>query len=305
MPRNTDDSSVKQIQMTADIVKGFENKTIGIVGLGYIGRHLLQVFQKYQSDFNITILCFNRETLGKIGDIELDYLFNCAGYTGNASVNSFEAIDAHINLPIFLLNSARIKTCFISLGSTRIYGFWTTKNRVFTEKYYSKDIFTEGGYLYDGSKKLMESLLLNHAKKVDFKIVIPRLSNVFGGHTIDDLDDSTFLTVMLKSAISDKKLSTHQNTESAKDFIYIDDALEGILRAALLSKNSTSYNICSSKSYTIQEWADFLKIEVEGDKNTTPQYSYVSNKKAKKELGFSPKILLKQLAFAQVIRANS
>jgi nucleoside-diphosphate-sugar epimerase len=290
--------------MIENIVKGFENKTIGIVGLGYIGRHLLAVFKTYQTHFKIRIACFNRENINEIGDIELDYLFNCAGYTGDARAKSFETMDAHINLPVFLLSTARIKNCFISLGSTRIYGFLENKNRVFTENYYSKDIHTEGGYIYDGSKKMMESLLLNHAEKANFKIVIPRLSNVFGGHVVNDLDDSTFLTVMLKSAISDKKIITHQHTDSAKDFIYIEDAIEGVLRTALFSKNSTYYNICSSRSYSIQEWADFLKIEVEGDKNATPQYSFVSNKKAKKELGFSPSIHLNHLDFAQIIRAN-
>lgn len=291
--------------MIENIVKGFENKTVGIVGLGYIGRHLLEVLKDYESVFNIQILSFNRNNLDKIGDVELDYLFNCAGYTGDSRTKPFETIEAHINLPIFLLNNARIKTCFISLGSTRIYGFLRSKKRIYTENYYSKDIYTEGGYIYDGSKKMMESLLLNYAKTADFKIVIPRLSNVFGGHIIADLDESTFLTLMLKSAMSDKKLSTHQNTDSAKDFIYIEDAIEGILRTALFSKKSTYYNICSSKSYTIQEWADFLKIDIKGDENAPPQYSFVSNKKAKKELGFSPKFQLQQLGFAQIIEVNS
>jgi nucleoside-diphosphate-sugar epimerase len=295
---------VKHTKMAADIVKGFENKTIGIVGLGYIGRHLLQVFQKYQADFNIKILCFNRENLSKIGDNEIDYLFNCAGYRGNAAINAFESLEAHINLPIFLLKTARIKTCFISLGSTRIYGFLKHKNQVFTENYLSKDIFTGGGYIYDGSKKMMESLLLNHSSKVNFKIAIPRLSNVFGGHTINDLDDSTFLTLLLKSAISDKKILTHQNTESAKDFIYIDDAIEGVLRTALFSEKSTSYNICSSRSYSLQEWANFLKIDLKGDNTLPPQYSFVSNKKANTELGFNPKIHLNHVDFTQLLRVN-
>jgi nucleoside-diphosphate-sugar epimerase len=295
---------VKQKEMTTDIVKGFENKTIGIVGLGYIGRHLLEVLKVHQERFNIQILCFNRKNIETVGDVEIDYLFNCAGYTGDSRSKPFETLDAHVNLPIFLLNTARIKRCFISLGSTRIYGFLKNKNRVFTENYYSKDIHTGGGYIYDGSKKIMESVLLNHAKTANFRIVIPRLSNVFGGHILKDLDDSTFLTVMLKSAISDKKIQTHQHTDSAKDFIFIDDAIEGILRTALFSKNSTCYNICSSKSYSIKEWADFLKIDIKGDENAPPQYSFVSNEKAERELGFKPKTQLNHLDFAQIIRAN-
>jgi nucleoside-diphosphate-sugar epimerase len=109
---------------------------------------------------------------------------------------------------------------------------------------------------------------------------------------------------MLKSAISDKKIQTHQHTDSAKDFIFIDDAIEGILRAALFSKNSTCYNICSSKSYSIKEWADFLKIDIKGDENAPPQYSFVSSKKAERELGFKPKTQLNHLDFVQIIRAN-
>jgi NAD dependent epimerase/dehydratase family len=144
---------VKQKEMTTDIVKGFENKTIGIVGLGYIGRHLLEVLKVHQERFNIQILCFNRKNIETVGDVEIDYLFNCAGYTGDSRSKPFETLDAHVNLPIFLLNTARTKTCFISLGSTRIYGFLKNKNRVFTENYYSKDIHTGGGVYLRWVKK--------------------------------------------------------------------------------------------------------------------------------------------------------
>jgi nucleoside-diphosphate-sugar epimerase len=287
--------------MTADIVKGFENKIIGIVGLGYIGRHLLQVFQKWQTDFNITILCFNRGNLSKIGNSEIDYLFNCAGFTGDFRTKSFETIDAHLNLPVFLLKNAHIKTCFISLSSTRIYGFTKNKNRVFIEKDSPKDEHTKGGYIYDGSKKLMESLLLNHAKTSNFKIVLPRLSNVFGKYTMTDLDDSTFLKVMLKSAISDKILETKQNINSAKDYIFIDDAIEGILRTVLFSKESTCYNICSGQSYTLKKWAAYLDVRLKCVENTPPQYSTVSYEKARIEIGFNPQYSLKNIPFSEIL----
>lgn len=301
--------------MTADSVKGFDNKTIGIVGLGYIGRHLLAVLKSYAAVFNIQILCFNRENLDKIGDIELDYLFNCAGYTGDFRTKPFETIDANVNLPIFLLKNARIKDCFVSLSSTRIYGFTKDKSRIFTETDRSKDAHTEGGYIYDGSKKLMESLLLNHAKTSDFKIVIPRLSNVFGKYTLQDLDDSTFLKLMLKSAISDKTLETTQHKSSAKDYIFIDDAIEGILKAALFSNKSTSYNICSGHSYSLRKWAVYLGIDIKLIGNTPPlsegspldreesygQYSYISNEKARVEIGFMRQHTLDSLKFSEIL----
>jgi nucleoside-diphosphate-sugar epimerase len=292
---------VKHTKMAADIVKGFENKTIGIVGLGYIGRHLFQVFQKYQSGFNLRILCFNRENLNKIGDIEVDYLFNCAGYTGDFRTKPFETIDANINLPVFLLKNARIKTAFVSLSSTRIYGFTKNKKRVFTELDSSKEQHTEGGYIYDGSKMMMESLLLNHAKTSDFKIVIPRLSNVFGRYTLADLDDSTFLKVLLKASISPKKIETAQNKNSAKDYIFIDDAVEGILRVALFSKDNTCYNICSGQSHTLKTWADYLDIKLECVKNTPPQYSTVSYEKARIEIGFKPRHSLKNISISEIL----
>jgi nucleoside-diphosphate-sugar epimerase len=290
-----------------DIVKGFQNTTIGIVGMGYIGKHLFQTLTPYSADFNIKIHCFNRKTVKQIGKFELDYLFNCAGNTGDFRSQILETVESNISLAIFLLKNARVKTCLIPLSTTRIYGFTNDANLYFDENYLNTEPHTAQDFIYNGSKKLMESVYLNH--KTPYKIAIPRLSNVFGKFKKSELDKSTFLKLMLEAAINGETISTHQALESAKDYIFIDDAIEGILRTALFSEDKNCYNIALGKSYSIEDWAKFLKISIKSNSDTPPpesigmfhKYSRVLKEKAAEKLGFSPRYDLSTLQFSDVL----
>ena len=292
--------------MIENIIKGFQNKTIAIVGMGYIGKHLFQTLEQYSADFNIKIHCFNRKSVTHIGKFEFDYLFNCSGNTGDFRSQILETVESNISLAIFLLKNAKVKECLIPLSTTRIYGFTNDKNLYFDENYSSTENHIELDFIYNGAKKLMESLYLNH--KTPYKIAIPRLSNVFGQYKKEDLDKSTFLKLMIEAALNGETLSTQQHKNSAKDYIFIDDAIEGILRVALFSEDRACYNICLGKSYSIADWASFLNIEINTASDTSlsegipmEQYSKVLNEKAAQKLQFSPPHALNTIQFSDIL----
>jgi nucleoside-diphosphate-sugar epimerase len=284
-----------------DILPYFKNTTIAIVGMGYIGKQLYQTLQTHAEVFNIKIHCFNKQNLETIGQFEVDYLFNCAGNTGDFRNQIFETVESNIQLAIFLLKNAVVKKSLIPLSSTRIYGFAYHKDINFSETFvgFLHHSHNELDFIYDGSKKMMEAIYTNVKKP--YRIAIPRLSNVFGKYQEGQLDNSTFLKAMLEAKIKGNKLTTEQDTDSFKDYIFIDDAIEGILRIALFGEDKECYNICLGKSYSLTDWANYLQISINNASHNLALYSKVSNKKAKEYLCFKPQFYLEQLQFSDIV----
>jgi nucleoside-diphosphate-sugar epimerase len=284
-----------------DIMPYFKNTTIAIVGMGYIGKQLYQTLEEQAEDLNINIHCFNKQNIETIGQFEFDYIFNCAGNTGDFRNQIFETVEANIQLAIFLLKNAVVKKCLIPLSSTRIYGFAYHKDINFSETFvgFLHHSHNELDFIYDGSKKLMESIYTN--AKVNYRISIPRLSNVFGKYHEGDLDNTTFLKAMLEAKIKGNTLTTEQDTDSLKDYIFIDDAIEGILRIALFGEDKECYNICLGKSYSLADWANYLHIDIKNASHNLALYSKVSNRKAKENLYFKPQFHLEKLQFSDIV----
>jgi len=284
----------------------FSDKRIAIVGFGYIGKHLHSTLIKKSEGLNFSVSIYTRSNMKSIIGETFDYVFNCAGNTGNFRVQILETIDSNLSLHIFLLQNVNIIDTFITISSTRIYGFSEDDKIISIEG----DIISENeshldvNYIYDGAKKLMESMLINYSKvNSSFKIIICRFSNVFGSFELNDLDGSTYLKFLIKSSISKGHITLNQNQNSTKGYIHVNDAIDGLLRSALNSLESDIFNICSGASYSIKDWLDFLDISyLIPPTKIKATYSKNSIEKAKKTLNFKPKYFLENLNLNQIIK---
>lgn len=123
-----------------------------------------------------------------------------------------------------------------------------------------------------------------------FDVVILRFSNIYGGN------DHKSVVFKFLDNLKKNKTSTIKSGNQKRDFIHISDIVGAILPATE-RKISGTFNICYGKSYMI---SDVYKLaEKTTGKHITPLVvpgegnDYVfSNKKARNELGFSPKINL-------------
>ncbi len=267
-----------------DLDNALINKTIGIVSNGYVGSRLFQYIQtKYA---NNRIIVIHRTNIKHILTTEkFDYIFNCAGNTGDFRQKPFDTIDSNLLLVRQLLDYAQIKEALIYLSSTRVYGFTTDEKLLFDEDYIAIENHLLPDFIYNGTKKLTETFLMNVKK--DYKVIICRLSNLVGDYKILDLDDSTYLKVLLRHKIENKSIIVKQNIYSNKDYILIEDALRGIVQSAVFSKSSNYFNIASGKSYSLQEVLTYLGITYTAEEKISPAfYSRISVQKAATEIGF-------------------
>lgn len=254
------------------------SKKIGVIGKGYIGSNLIN----YLKSLKINPISITKENIDIIEKEFFDYIINCAGNSGDFRQKLIETVESNVSLNSYILEKAKIKYNYIYLSSSRVYGFSNDDNFIFEEDSYNCYNSLNLDYIYDGSKKLAESLLVNYSDSVNYKIAILRLSNVYGN--FDFLDDTTLIKKIIRyKKESLNNLSVKENRYSKKDYIHINDVVENITNILLKIKRTDVYNLSYGKSYSIDNISNFLNLNIESDETIKPIYSNLSNSKIKKE----------------------
>lgn len=254
------------------------SKKIGVIGKGYIGSNLIN----YLKSLKINPISITKENIDIIEKEFFDYIINCAGNSGDFRQKLIETVESNVSLNSYILEKAKIKYNYIYLSSSRVYGFSNDDNFIFEEDSYNCYNNLNLDYIYDGSKKLAESLLINYSDSVNYKIAILRLSNVYGN--FDFLDDTTLIKKIIRyKKESLNNLSVKENRYSKKDYIHINDVVENITNILLKIKRTDVYNLSYGKSYSIDNISNFLNLNIESDETIKPIYSNLSNSKIKKE----------------------
>lgn len=113
--------------------------------------------------------------------------------------------------------------------------------------------------LYGLSKKSGEDLIIDYAKKGYIKAMILRFSNLYGpfGKPFYNSVIATF-THLIKN---NQSLRINGDGSSKRDYIYIDDAVDGIIKAAQkkINKNFEIIDICSGKETSLKEIIKILE----------------------------------------------
>ena len=59
-----------------DFLNKLNNKTVGILGLGYLGSNLLNYLSEKKEEFNIKIIPIDKENINIIESTNFDYFLN-------------------------------------------------------------------------------------------------------------------------------------------------------------------------------------------------------------------------------------
>jgi len=229
----------------------------------------------------------DRKKLKKKIKTNYDYVVNLAGYVDHS--HKLKTMKSHYNgckniSSLFL--KTKIKK-FIQIGSCVEYGKISSpqkENDHNKHKTYS---------VYGSSKLLSTKFLLKLKKKFDFPVSILRLYLVYGPNQ----DENRVVPITIKNAMRDNNFDCSSGLQF-RDFLYIDDLIEAILKI-LKNKKSTGeiFNIGSGKPIKVKSL--ILKIcKIIG--HGKPKFGiikfrkdeikmlYPSIKKAKRILGWKP-----------------
>jgi nucleoside-diphosphate-sugar epimerase len=127
-------------------------------------------------------------------------------------------------------------------------------------------------------------------------VKIVRLSNVYG----PDFTSQNFLSSIIRDALLRSEVTVHSSPDSEKDYISIDDAVEGILRIAL-EGNHRLYNLASgtnvSNRQLIEKIRESTNCQITFGPNASKRNSpIIGIDRMRSEFDFQPSSVLQDLA---------
>ena len=153
---------------------------------------------------------------------------------------------------------------------------------------------------YGESKVMMEEIIRQWKSSYNFNYVILRFFNIYGIGQSSEY--AGVITKCLEKIKQKKPIEIFGDGLQTRDFVAIEDVINAIYNA-MKSSNSGTYNIASGKTITINELVNKMillsrkKLEIKHirAKKGEIRYSHADISKAKKEIGFSPKINLDRI----------
>ena len=151
---------------------------------------------------------------------------------------------------------------------------------------------------YSLTKLITENIYIHFAREHNFNLSILRLSNVYGPNKRTGVIYN-FINALKKN----NEIIILNDGEQSRDFIYIDDAVDGIIKAIEnLPKGIEIFNISTSTKVNLLEVISIIekglpgktKIRFVQDNAYNEKCVWADNNKAKRVFSFSPKINLKQ-----------
>jgi len=258
---------------------------------GFIGKHLIKKIPNYnmavdQNGKNIDLRI--REEVLKIKKV--DIVIHLAGKIPGKENYSKNVFFEHnflgtLNILEYCVKKKVKKIIFVS---SYVYG--NPKKNPINEKYEVKPHNT-----YAKSKVLSEEICKIYAKKYKIEIIILRPFNIFGNLQ----KDNSLISNIIKS-IKNNSSITIINKNNKRDYLFIDDLIDVIIKLIDYKCKFEIFNIGSGKSYSFENIVQLFekenKIKIKrkykiSKKNNIPKIQ-ADITKIKKEIKWNPKYTL-------------
>lgn len=284
----------------------YKKKILICGGTGFIGRRLVEELQKQGRAVNLLVyakipkspkkndtVIFKGDLLDKKTLIKAvknsDIIVNLVG-TFNEDICYLLNIVSSANLLDACKENKNIEK-IIFISSEAVYGNYK-------DKPYKETDSLKPATKYGLSKYLAEETYKFYSKKYKIPVIILRLANTYGpGHKIGVIAEC------FGFALKNQPVKLHKDGKQARDFLYVDDAVSGIIKSIdYKSKGFDIFNISGKKIHSLLELVSLIeknigrKIEIEfmPPKKQDIKYMCASYRKAKFALGYEPKVSLNE-----------
>ena len=215
------------------------------------------------------------------------HIIYCIGLTADFRTRPFDTVQAHVCKLMQVLRDWEFDS-LLYLSSTRLYGNELTAAN-------EEDGFrfntSNPSDLYNLSKAMGESIALSCGRKTR----VARLSNIYG----EDLNSDNFLPSIIGDALAKHKVVLHTTRDSAKDYLSIGVAAQGLIDIATRGRERI-YNLAGgvnvSNGQIVQKLSQLTGCEVEFVPDAkTINFPVIDISRMQTEFGFQPSDLLSDL----------
>ena len=172
----------------------------------------------------------------------LGHVVYCIGLTADFRSRTFDTVEAHVCKLLEVLRRGDFES-LLYLSSTRLYGASDSTLEEAAIRVSPRDV-------YNASKITGESLVLNCGRPGR----VVRISNVYG----DDFSSNNFLSTIINDAIMKHQILLQTSAESAKDYISVDNVIDGLIAIATTGKERI-YNLASGVNVSNGELTERLR----------------------------------------------
>jgi nucleoside-diphosphate-sugar epimerase len=220
---------------------------------------------------------------------DLGDIIYCIGMTADFRTKPFETVDAHVCVLNRILKKCRFNS-LTYLSSTRVYinaskAVAEENDKILVDPFSSDELYTL-------TKLTGERLCLSSGKNVK----IARLSNIYGS----DLNSDNFLADIVRRIYNDGEFTLYSSLSSAKDYLFIDDAVNLLINIALKGKE-TIYNVASGHNTSNEQIINELKKNIHfsyslAQNASEIKFPIISVNKINTEFNFKPLHLIQRVS---------
>ncbi len=280
------------------------NKVIAVTGSnGFIGRHLVDALEKEKpkkiikidKDTGQDLLDFDK-IVGLFTKEKPDIVFNLAVLPLPASlVAPFNTTVEILYMMINLCEMCRLGLFkrLVHISSSEVYG-----NAIFKPQDENHPLNPRTPYA--SAKASCDLIALSYQKTFGIDVVIPRCFNTYGPR--QPVKWKALIPNIIDCILNKRPPMIFKGGKRTRDFIYIDDCVEGIIGVAKHAKSGEVVNIGYGEEYSVQYVLEKIcklmdykgKINYQDERAGDVSQLVCDNDKAVLLFNFSPKIELEE-----------
>lgn len=219
---------------------------------------------------------------------EIDYIIHCASPTASKFFveHPVETIRFNIDTTIAILDYAKnhITKGIVYLSSLESYGTILDDTKSIKEDVQGYVNPIECRSSYNMAKRICESLCHSYAEEYKVPVKIIRLTQTISPYISDS--DMRVFAQFARHASKGENIELHTEGTAARQYIYIDDAVDAVLCVLKKGNNGEAYNAAREDSYiSMRDMAYFVQ------NNFNPQGKVVM--RFRDDMGYAPTTKLK------------
>jgi len=289
-------------------------------GLGFIGSNLAR--KSIENKHKVTLLSRSFEKKRNIKGIERkvtlihkdirkiseedvrdkDYIFHLASTVDNNNINSNPYLDIEVNCDGTI---ALLEACREYNPNTRIvYASTFFVNGNLESLPATPDSPCNPQGLYPATRLAGEHFCRTYNQVFGLNSIVSRFTNVFGIYEEWNNKKKAAFNHLIKLATEDKEVPIYGDGSFMRDYIYVEDAVSGLLKIAEKGKRGEIYYIGRGEGTKFSDLIDIVieesgsgrKISIPSPKfhNQVGIGNYYCDNSKLKELGWEPKISLRE-----------
>ncbi len=201
-------------------------------------------------------------------------------------IAAFSNVDLVKDSPLTTIEYNILGTAYL-LDEGRKQGI---KRFIFASSIY---VYEEKGHLYTTSKLASEMICKNYNALYGLPYTILRYATAYGPRS----RNADVVSIFVQRALEGERIVIFGSGGQRRHFIYVEDLAEGNVAALKEVAVNQTYNLEGIRPVTIKEIAETVRklvgdvaIEYKGERPEDYSGAIVSSNKAKKELGWEPKV---------------